>query len=63
MERGIWIDQATITPGFLATTGLEALRACARARDSRGVPLEDCLFQAASLNVLSRWPLPSPPLP
>jgi hypothetical protein len=59
LERGIWTDQATITPGFLALTGLEAVRACARGAKTRTGTFEDCLRQAASLNVLSRWPAPS----
>lgn len=53
LERGIWTDQSTITPGFLAISGLEAVRACAKAR---GASLESCVLQATSLNVLSRWP-------
>jgi hypothetical protein len=57
IERGIWSDQSTITPGFLALTGLEALRACAKARDERGVNLETCLDEATSIGVLSRWPV------
>jgi hypothetical protein len=59
LERGIWSDQASITPGFLAVTGLEAIRACARATKARKVSLEDCLRQAASLNALTRWPAPA----
>jgi hypothetical protein len=59
LERGIWSDQATITPGFLALTGLEAVRACARSANTRTGTLEDCVRQAASLKVLSRWPAPS----
>jgi hypothetical protein len=58
LERGIWSDQSTITPGFLALTGLEAVRACARGAKTRSSTFEDCLLQAASLNVLSRWPAP-----
>jgi len=58
LERGIWSDQSTITPGFLAITGLEAVRACARAT-ARNVTLEDCLVQATSLDRLSRWPASS----
>ena len=56
LERGIWSDQATITPGFLALTGLEAVRACTRGAEPAGKPLEACLTRAASLDVLSRWP-------
>ncbi len=55
-ERGIWSDQSSITPGFLAVTGLEAARACARAREAGGATFEDCLRRAMSLNILSRWP-------
>jgi len=54
LERGIWSDQATITPGFLAITGLEAVRACSH--DNR--PLEACLEQTTAMKVLSRWPTP-----
>jgi hypothetical protein len=63
LERGIWSDQATITPGFLALTGLEAVRACARAKNARNDTFEDCLRQAASLSALTRWPPPPPPPP
>jgi hypothetical protein len=60
LERGIWSDQSTITPGFLAVAGLEAVRACARAAQGatrdRSDTLESCLLQAASMKVLSRWP-------
>lgn len=59
LERGIWSDQSTITPGFLAIAGLEAVRACAHAMEARSGTLEDCLRQAASLESLSRWPVPS----
>lgn len=62
LERGIWPDQSTITPGFLAVTGLEAVRACARATDAHDGPaFEDCLARATSLQVLSRWPVLAPP--
>ncbi|HEU0037032.1 MAG TPA: hypothetical protein VFQ53_40755 [Kofleriaceae bacterium] len=56
IERGLWSDQSTTTPGFLALTGLEALRACAAAEKTTGTKLEDCLDRATSLQVLSRWP-------
>lgn len=52
LERGIWSEQATITPGFIAVSALDALRACARA----SVGLEECLLDATSLPVLSRQP-------
>jgi hypothetical protein len=63
LERGIWTDQSTITPGFLAITGLEALRACARSGEGRSGTLEDCVYRSASMSVLSRWPVSpvSPP--
>jgi len=57
LERGVWSDQSTITPGFLALTGLEALRACMRATDAGGGTLEACVAKATSLDLLSRWPL------
>jgi hypothetical protein len=63
LERGIWSDQATITPGFLALTGLEAIRACALGAKTRSGTFEDCLRDAASLRGLSRWPAPGPGLP
>jgi hypothetical protein len=34
LERGLWIDQASFTPGFAAAIGLEALRVC-RTGDGR----------------------------
>jgi len=34
LERGLWIDQASFTPGFAAEIGLEALRVC-RTGDGR----------------------------
>jgi hypothetical protein len=62
LERGVWSDQSTVTPGFLALTGLEAISACLRATETRGGTLEACVARAASLTVLSRWPL-RPPAP
>jgi hypothetical protein len=56
LERGVWSDQSTITPGFVALTGLEAVRACLRANEAHGTKLEDCLVQATSLHLWSRWP-------
>ena len=56
-ERGIWADQASLTPGFLAVTGLDAVSACARSQETEAVTeLEDCLRRALSLKILSRWP-------
>lgn len=56
LERGIWSDQATMTPGFLTVTGLEAARACARSVENHSGSLEDCVRRATALDVLSRWP-------
>jgi hypothetical protein len=56
LERGIWSDQSTATPGFLALSGLEALRACAHAVQARGGSLESCLSQATAPSVWSRRP-------
>lgn len=55
IERGIWSDQDTVTPGYLTTTGLEAVRACALTDKAK---LEQCLERATSLEALSRWPAP-----
>ena len=57
LERGIWSDQSTLTPGFLATTALEALRACQASGKTSG-KLDDCLSRSLSLDTLSRWPRP-----
>jgi len=56
LERGIWADQSTVTPSFLALSGLEALRACAHAVQTRGGSLESCLAQATAPSVWSRRP-------
>jgi hypothetical protein len=56
LERGIWSDQSTVTPSFLALAGLEALRACAHAVQTRGGSLERCLSQATAPSVWSRRP-------
>ena len=56
LERGIWSDQSTVTPGFVALSGLEALRACAHAVQTRGGSLESCLLQATAPSVWSRRP-------
>ncbi len=53
LERGIWSDQATMTPGYLTMTALEALRACTAAGKGG---LEDCLARTTTLDTLSRWP-------
>lgn len=57
LERGIWSDQSTVTPGFVALTSLEALRACASSGSAR---LEACLHDALSLRTLTRSPTPTP---
>jgi len=59
LERGIWTDQSTITPGFVAITGLEAMFACARSRDAGGGALDACLDRALAPGTLSRWPVPA----
>ncbi|MBA3395936.1 MAG: hypothetical protein H0T89_25115 [Deltaproteobacteria bacterium] len=61
IERAIWSDQATITPGFLAVTGLEALRACARSAEGEGAQLDACLLRATAVHALSRWTPPAHP--
>lgn len=60
LERGIWADQSTVTPDYIAVTALEAVRACARARDAGGtVSLEDCLARAMAPSALTRWTPPA----
>jgi hypothetical protein len=56
LERGIWADQSTVTPGFLAITGLEAVRACTAASKKRDTTLEQCLLPSTSLKILSSRP-------
>jgi hypothetical protein len=56
VERSLWPDQSTITPGFLAITSLEALDACKRAGRGSGDELDNCLASATTLQTLSRWP-------
>gem|GEM_PF-1435443 len=56
LERGIWSDQDTVTPGFLAETGLEALQACTQGpAPASGQELDRCLQRATSLDSLTRW--------
>ncbi|HVK88549.1 MAG TPA: hypothetical protein VM513_30735 [Kofleriaceae bacterium] len=55
LERAIWTDQSTITPGFVTLTALEALRACAGAGDK----LDACLDKTLSVETLSRVPVPA----
>lgn len=61
IERALWSDQTTITPGYLAITGLEALRACARSAEGRGAELDACLLRATAVHALSRWTPPARP--
>ncbi len=63
LERGIWSDQSTVTPSFLALSGLEALRACSHAVQARGGSLESCLSQATAPSVWSRRPPAVPAAP
>jgi hypothetical protein len=56
LERGLWPDQSTVTPGFLAVMSLEALGACKQAHPQGSAALHDCLVDATSLRGLSRWP-------
>jgi hypothetical protein len=59
LERGIWSDQATITPGLVAVTALEAVRACVRANKAEtSGELEECIGRATALGTLARWPRP-----
>jgi hypothetical protein len=60
LERGLWPDQSTITPGLLTLTSLEALDACRQASRDSGAKLDVCLARATSLQLLSRWPLHQP---
>ncbi len=55
LERGIWSEQSTFTPGFVAVTALEALRSCTTAspRGTSGA-LHDCLNRTLSVSALSR---------
>lgn len=59
LERGIWTDQSTITPGFVTTLALDALNACRQARAETGVALDACLQRALSLRATTRAPLTS----
>ncbi len=61
IERAIWSDQMTITPGYLAVTGIEALRACARSAQGRSAELDACLLRATAVHALSRWTPPAHP--
>jgi hypothetical protein len=57
LERGLWIDQASYTPGFATAIGLEALRACSTGdiRHRRGAgATERCLQEATNPETLVR---------
>lgn len=55
LERGIWSEQSTFTPGFVAVTALEALRSCATASAAgTSGTLDDCLNRTLSVRDLSR---------
>lgn len=54
LERSIYMDQASYTPGYAATTALQALYACKSAGRSEGQELARCLKQATSVRLLSR---------
>jgi hypothetical protein len=55
LERGIWSEQSTFTPGFVALTALEALRSCTRAAASGATgTLQQCLDRTISVPALSR---------
>jgi hypothetical protein len=58
LERAIDPEQATLTPGFLAVTALEALRACTQAAAGKPEAVAACLERATSLDMLSRSPAP-----
>lgn len=58
LERAISPEQATLTPGFLAVTALEALRACATSAAGKPDALAACLERSTSLDALSRSPAP-----
>lgn len=45
LERGIYMEQSTYSPGYAATTALQALRACKRA-GAKGDALEACVDRA-----------------
>lgn len=58
IERAIYADQASVTPGFVATTSLEALLACRRAGRSSRKDLRICLDEALDAAHLIRRPPP-----
>jgi hypothetical protein len=49
LERSIWPEQAVVTPGFVATSALEAVRVCRRASDRAA-----CLRRALDPHTLAR---------
>lgn len=56
LERSLWSDQNTMTPGFIATVSLEALAACEQATKVRAGGLEDCLGWTTAIPMLARDP-------
>jgi hypothetical protein len=56
LERALYPDQAIMTPGFVATTALEALEACATPGQDSSRDLVLCLERVMSVSRLSRWP-------
>ena len=59
LERGIWTEQATVTPGVIAVTTLDAVRACVRAGTRQGAAFAACLRRATAPSLLSRSPASS----
>jgi hypothetical protein len=63
LERGLWIDQASFTPGFAAAIALEASRRCGQTPGGDGghlrgaVWVQQCLQRALSLDALVRGPI------
>lgn len=56
IERALYSDQALMTPGYLATTALEALIACSPEGQNDSRVLLSCLERTFSISRLSRWP-------
>lgn len=54
LERSLWTDQASYTPGFAAVTALEALRVCKESRRGGTAALERCLEHSLSTPALVR---------
>lgn len=56
LERTLYPNQAVVTPGFVATTALEALAACKDAGRAEGRALRICLREALDRSHLVRIP-------